>query len=248
MGICISYRGSLSDPATFDEAILEIRGFCSRAGWRCVDFSEHYSGVVLTTQAQADGDPGTKVRNPEPWPELPDGETGIRGRVSRLHPPGLIEETARGVIVTPPDTESLRLVFDRNGRLVQYMEFPAFLVIDALPDTVHYAAFPHFTKTSGAPATHVALCLLLDMLKQKFMKNLKVTDDTGFWKARNIERLERRHAEMSGLLGRFRESKDLAGMFRALGVDIPEGSKIKLLDPHLEIPAVTKKKRKTPLN
>jgi len=248
LGICIYYQGSLSDPSTLDEAVHEIRRFCSRAVWQCEDFSEHYSGVTLTTQAQADGDPNTEVRDPEPWPELPEGFFGVRGRVSKLHPPRLIEETVRGVIVAPPDTDSLRLVFDRSGRLVKYMEFPAELVINAIPDTIHYVAFRHFSKTTGAPASHAALCVLLQMLKWRFMKNLEVTDDTKFWETGNIKSLERQHAEMSALLGIFRESKDLGGLLRALGVDVPEGSKIERLDLRGEMLSATKKTKKTTLN
>ena len=248
MGICISYQGSLSDPAALDEAVHEIREFCNRAGWQCQDFSEHYSGVIISTQAQADGDPGTEDAGTESWPAMPEGQFVLRGRVSRLHPPGLIEETVRGGIVVPPDTESLRLVFDRSGRLVRYMDLPAELVINAIPDTVHYAAFPNFVKTSGAPASHAAICMLLRMLKQKLMKNLEVNDDTGFWKTGSVETLARKHAEMNALLSIFHRSKDVGALLRALGVDVPKGGKIEKLDPRVEMPSAGKEKKKTTLN
>src|SRR5437899_1252060 len=77
MGICISYKGSLSDPATLDEALREIGEFCHTAGWECHDFSEHYSGVVLSSQAEADGDAPIQ-HDPEPWPERPEGHGGLR--------------------------------------------------------------------------------------------------------------------------------------------------------------------------
>jgi hypothetical protein len=249
MGICISYQGSLSDPSTLDEALREIRGFCRSARWRCEDFSEHYSGVTLTTQAQADGDPSAKkIRDDEPWPELPEGHYGIRGRVSKLHPPDLIEETVRGVMVAPPDTESLRLVFDQKGRLVHYMELPAELVINALPDTIHYVAFPHFVKTSGSAASHAGICELLHLLKRKFVKNLKVKDETSYWKTGDVESLKRQHAAMDSVLGTFRKSKDLGGLLRALGADIPGGEKIELLDPRIDDLPATKAKKKRRLN
>jgi hypothetical protein len=248
MGICISYKGSLSDPRMLDKALDEVRGFCRRAGWPCEDFSEHYSGVALTTQAEADDDPGAKPKHPpEPWPETKE-KYGLRARVSKLYPPGLIEETVRGVMVSPTDTDSLRLVFDKNGRLVNYMELPVDIVINAIPDTAHYIAFPHFLKTQGAPASHAALCLLLRMLKQKFMKNLIVKDPTRFWATGNFARLEREHAELGAIIGLFRTSKNLGGLLRAMGVDIP-GSKVEQLDPNLKIPVAKKKtKKKSALN
>jgi hypothetical protein len=227
---------------TFDEAIREIREFCTRVEWQCRDVSENYSGVVLSTQAQADGDPGTEEPDKEPWPPMPEGQYSLRGRVSRLHPPGLIEETARGVIVIPPDTESVRLVFDRGGRLVRYMDLPAEVVINAMP------AFPNFVKTSGAPASHAAICLLLRMLQQKFMTNLQVDDDTGFWETGSIDLLERKHAEMIAILGVFRESKDVGALLRALGIEVPTGGKIEQLVPQCEMPSAARQKKKTTLN
>lgn len=179
---------------------------------------------------------------------MPEGQYGIRGRVSKLHPPGLIEETVRGVIVSPPDTESVRLVFDRSGRLVRYFDLPPEMVINAIPDTVHYAAFPNFVKTSGAPASHAAICLLLRMLQQKFMTNLQVDDETGFWKTGSIEVLERKHAEMSALLSLFRESKDVGALLRALGIEIPASGRIEQLSPKLTMPSPARQKKKTTLN
>ncbi len=175
--------------------------------------------------------------NAEPWPELPEGETGLRGRVSRLHPPPLIEETARGVIALPPDTDSLRLVFDGSGRLVRY----------AMPDTNHYAAFPNFVKTTGAIESHVSICVLLRLLNGKFMNDLEVTDDTELWNTWNAKALERKHAEMRALIGIFRQSKDQGGLLRKLGVDIPEG-KVELLGSLEERPAPKKKTKKPALN
>lgn len=173
---------------------------------------------------------------------MPEGQFALRARVSRLHPPGLIEETVRGVIVMPPDTESVRLVFDRGGRLVRYMDLPAEVVINAMPDTIHYADFPNFVKTSGAPASHAAICLLLRMLQQKFMTNLQVDDDTGFWKTGSIEQLERKHAEMCAILDVFRGSKDVGALLRALGIEIPNNGRIEQLAPQCVMPPPQEKK------
>jgi hypothetical protein len=249
MGISIAYQGSLSDSSRLEEALSDVRNFATRVRWRCDDFSEHYSGVVLVTQAEADGDSGTRLKdpNPEPWPETTE-KYGLSARVSKRHPPRLIEETVRGVFVTPPDTESLRLAFDSNGRLTKYWDIPAELVINAIPDTNHYIAFHHFVGTSGAPASHAALCLLLRMLKQKYMKNLQVSDSTGFWKTANLERLKLDHAQMSTLLGLFGGSKDLSALLRTIGLNVPEGSEVTQLSARLTTPVHNAGPKKTPVN
>jgi hypothetical protein len=174
---------------------------------------------------------------------MPKGQYGFRARVSKLHPPPLIEETVRGVVVMPPDTESVRLVFDRTGRLVRYTDVPAKLVINAVPDTIHYLAFPHYVKTSGSPVSHAAICALLRMLQRKFMTNLQVNDDTGYWTTGDIEILVREHAEMGAVLGIFNEFKNVGAMLRALGVEVPVSGKIEQLDPNVRsLPPQDKKK------
>ena len=71
------------------------------------------------------------------------------------------------------------------------------------------------------------------MLQQKFMTNLQVDDDTGFWKTGNIGVLEWKHAEMSAILGVFRGSKDVGALLRALGVEVPTDARIAQLPPNL---------------
>jgi hypothetical protein len=234
MGISISYKGSLSDPTSLDEVVREVRSFCRQVAWECEDFSEHYSGVVIMTQAEADGARASEEREYEPWPESTEGQS-LRVRVSRLHPPPLIEETVRGVVVTPPDSDSLRLAFDCGGRLVRYLDLPAEVVINAIPDTNHYIAMPHWLKTTGAPATHAALCALLRMLKGKYMKDLEVSDETGFWKSGNVARLEFEHAQMGTLVGVFQKSLSVGGLLNGLGMEVPENGRIQMLDPRIPV-------------
>ena len=189
------------------------------------------------SQARMD-DPGKFKSEPvEPWPEEPEGHYGPRARVSALRPPPLIEETVSGVIVSPPESESLRFVFDSQGRLVNYWEFPFELIINAIPDTVHYIAFVHAVKVLGSVETHIAICLLLRMLKRKYMKNLRGDDETRFWNTWDIAKLGRRHAEMGALIGLVGRSIESGGLLSELGAEIGGDGKIRLLDPDLSAPA-----------
>ncbi len=193
------------------------------AGWPCKDYSEHYSGVAVYTQEEADNPkPSTADPDEEPWPENLQGRGGMLVRVSRRRPPPLLEETVSGVYVCPPNSESVRLVFDRSGRLVHYHDTPPEMVLNAMPDTAHYIAFRHFVKICGSPKEHAIVCLLLRMLKDKHMKDLQVTDDTGYWESGDFEDMEMRHVEMLLLIAALRQSLEKAG--------------VKMLDPRLADP------------
>ncbi len=195
-----------------DEAVHMIRGFCQQAGWHYLDFSQTYSGVVLHW-VDPDADPVDKDKDKTP---------------------PLVEETLRGAIATPPDTESLQLLFDRTGRLTSYMELPLFMIVNPVHNATHYAEFLHQSvKTSGATESHASICILLHLLKEKYIHNLDVHDDTGFWGSWDFKRMRREHAQMGALLGLVRDS-DPSTVLRTLGVDLPEGARIEVLDPKVE--------------
>lgn len=244
MGIAIGYKGSLNDSSRLSEAMAEIDAFCKRNGWRCENWSEHYSGVLLLRPEVADGDVAPEP-NPEPWPDAPAEPTSsIRARVSRLRPPPLIEETCHGILAHPPGTEALMLAFNPSGRLCRYMELPEEIVINAIPDTVHYVAFPNWVKTTGAIESHVGICALFKMLRKKFIRNLKITDDTGFWKSWNYERLCEEH-EIMGSFGRLmRQPETLNVILRAAG--LPELDKKAKVTALHKVPLVSRKKQAKP--
>jgi len=242
LGICIYYQGSLNDPSRSGEALQDIRSFCESVGWPCKDFSEVYSGVAISTQEERDN-PRKQEADPdeEPWPERPEGSYGPMFRIRRKRPPTLLEETVSGVYACPPNSESVRLVFDKTGRLVNYLDIPTDCVLNALPDTVHYFAFKHFVKICGDPVEHVAVCLLLKMLRDKHMSDLKVSDDTNFWNTWDFEELSSSHAQMGALIGAVQKSFESGALLKALGVDVGEG-KLKLLDTKL--PGMVREKPK----
>ena len=216
MGICISYKGSLSDPSRLEEAIAEVKKFCVRAAWRCEDWEEHVSGLLLASKGRAK--------------------------------PKLIEEDLRGVYVCPPETESLRLVFDSKGRLAHYLELLEEMIKDPIPGTTYYLAMPNYCKTNGEPDVHLRMCLLLRILQAKFMPDLKVQDDTNFWKTGNFEKLCKEHLAMGLFIQSMNDPKKATEFLRSMGVDIPEGELVEVLDPNIPIPCPTKKKAKAAVN
>ncbi len=196
MGIEIRYKGSLDDPSRLDDALEAIRAFCRRAGWRFEELSEQYSRVLIVRQEVADGDEEDPT-DPEPMPPLTDanryGDLTISARVSRNRPPDLIEETCRGLFVDVAELGRLELRFNGRGRLCQYYELSPRVIHNAIPDTVHYIAYPLWAVTSGRWQGHVNLCELFRMLKKNFMSNLAVEDDTGYWDSGDLAKLRGEH-------------------------------------------------------
>ncbi|MBI4910735.1 MAG: hypothetical protein HY820_44385 [Acidobacteria bacterium] len=247
MGITINYKGALDDPSRINEALKEIRAFCKRVGWSYTNHSEHISGVELHTQEEADGVVKIKPRKDDPWPEEKEkSKFSLRARVSRKYPPPLVEEVVRGVLVHAPGTETLRLVFNKKGRLCHHMELPVEVIIDALPDTIHYMAMPGWVKTTGAVESHQKICELLHMLKEQFMSKLQVSDGTGYFKTGNLKKLRQEHGMMSGLIDFFSDPRMLNPVLRMAG--LPEVAKDTKVATNVDIPAppMTKPRKRKP--
>lgn len=234
MGIVISYRGTLNDLDGIDGLIADVRLFCGAARWEFTEVAEQISGVAMMTadEFMDGGGRRKKKKAPASTPveELPEEETTNLGSVTlrfdSKNPPILIEETWRGIIAHPPDTESLALTFDGKGRLCQYMAVPQKFVKGRLKEQTHYLCFPLFCKTTGATEQHIAICLLLKMLRGKYIKDLKVNDDTGYFKTGNLAKLEEGHAMMAGLIGAIkRDPEFLKSVLKAAGKgDLAEGA------------------------
>lgn len=242
MGIIISYRGSLDDPSRLGEAVNDIRAFCKQAGWPCEDFSEEYSGVLLVEPEVADGE--EEPKGGFPWQGVPTELRGDFGaRINKKFPPKLLEETHQGVMVQPPDAETLCLTFNPRGRICHLFEFPAEGILDAIPDTAHYIPFPNSIKVWSAES-HAGVCLLLRRLKDKFISNLNVEDDTGFWDNQNYKKLCRHHMEMSSLIGSMSKPGTLNAVLKAAGMPELEGAEVIATNATIRVPKRPKPAKK----
>ncbi|MFN7921004.1 MAG: hypothetical protein U0Q16_12955 [Bryobacteraceae bacterium] len=249
MGIHISYSGSLDDPARLEDALAMVREFCGKVEWECIDHSEQISGVVLIEEEDWEKPRSRKSKKEreeeeeeedEPWPE---DAGSLQIRISKKKPPPLIEDELRGLYVQVPDSETLILLFNRSGRLRYYHEVPAKIIRNAIAGATHYMGYQNNIKTGGV-LPHVGVCAVLKMLKARFMKNLKVTDKTGFYKTGNMEALERDHMVMGLFTGMMkRSSLFLEKILEAAGV--PKGAKITVLDNKISTPAKSKARRQT---
>ena len=222
MGIVISYKGTIDDMARLDSLIADVRLFCQQTGWEYTEVSEQISGIALNTASEFMGRQRKRKpkAEPEKWPEEETYDAGSLKLRFDSKNPDLIEEAYRGIVAHPPGTESLALTFDGQGRLCHFIDVPQPWVKGPLRDQKHYLCFPLFCKTTGELDQHIAICVLLRMMRDSYIKDLKVDDETGYFKSGNLTKLRQGHAVMAGLIGAVKNSPALLkAVLKAAGVD-----------------------------
>jgi len=106
----------------------------------------------------------------------------------------------KGVQVSPhPESESLALFFDRNGYLRGPMTMVLLLEGALSPET---AWVPMKTQFSS-PDTHVRVIALLRYLKAKYISNLEVNDEGGYWDTEDRKALEEKMAFINSKIKQF---------------------------------------------
>ena len=144
--------------------------------------------------------------------------------------PDLIDQYCRGIMVHPPGTDSLLLTFDAKGRLCQFMTIPLDKVSEPLRGHKFWMCFPLFCKTTGETDQHMAICLLLRMLRDRYIGNMKVDDETGYFETGDLKKLHSTHGAMAGLIGAFKSSPALMkGLMKAAGMDEKEAEGLEIL-------------------
>lgn len=115
----------------------------------------------------------------------------------------------RGILVNPEDDcEPLRFLFDREGRLRNFMD----LLDDQVEPNEH--SFYSASKTQFADIeTHVWIIGLLRYLKKRYLSNLEVSDEGEYWETENLEKLREKKEFLSGMIdklaGKLSQSKRL---------------------------------------
>jgi hypothetical protein len=112
----------------------------------------------------------------------------------------------RGVSVIPhPDCEPLYLTFRKDGLLASSIHMVMMADEEIDSDDMWLS-----TKTQYSSAeTHAALIKLLKFVKGKYISNLEVHDDGGFWDEEIMFRLEERFNKMREALDRVPQTLNL---------------------------------------
>jgi hypothetical protein len=102
-----------------------------------------------------------------------------------------------GVILDPDDkTESLAFLFDREGRLRCLVD----LVCGQFEPDPRCSYFVGVKTQYGAVRTHLWIVGLLRYLKSKYLPDLEVNDEGGYWETGDIPELERRREFLNAKL------------------------------------------------
>ena len=109
----------------------------------------------------------------------------------------------RGIRVTlNKHTSPLQLTFDKDGYLshIYYEKAPADFQPKAANGQTRQILHQVHTSTharSNDPDTHIALIKLLDYVKKRYVPNLEVIDNTGYWYSRDESVLKPKRLELA---------------------------------------------------
>ncbi len=150
-----------------------------------------------------------------------------------VHQPPLVEEEVCGVQLTGPGAGPFPVTFNRKGELAQYTEIPRQLLSNPAASETYYLESTPWVKTEH-PGTHVLILLLLRRMKMRFLRDLDVEDDTGFWRSADYGRLHRMHGVFPNYNGTVPLIAGVAQACAAIGED-PE-LLLRPLDPAMRRP------------
>ncbi|MBX3060533.1 MAG: hypothetical protein KF770_29095 [Anaerolineae bacterium] len=124
-----------------------------------------------------------------------------------------VDDRVRGLNIQPPGTETLTLTFNRAGKMVFYTAVPGRLEpaetgmgigMGIKEEPGFYLEHEvNWVKTTGQIKAHIQIVELLRDAQTHFISNLKVDDDTGFWKSGDRLQLVREHARIGRLHTQF---------------------------------------------
>lgn len=170
MGLTLYYRGRLDDLSQTSNVIDELREIAETCGWENGYLDEDWS---LPPQARVVVLPGLS-------------DYRIIGHLA-----------LRGVEILPhPSCEPVSFYFDREGTLWSVPGRALSLDQRERPDQPFISV-----KTQFAPAEiHIAIVRLLRYIKGRYISNLEVRDEGGFWETGDLVELERRRGSINQAL------------------------------------------------
>ena len=130
--------------------------------------------------------------------ELADIARSMRWECRRIEPDADNREFS-GVVVSPGDScESLAFLFDRAGRLRNFAD----LITNQIEPDPRSSFYVSVKTQFAAIKTHIWIIGLLRYLKKKYLTNLAVTDEGGFWETGNTQTLAEKRRFLQGKIDR----------------------------------------------
>jgi len=163
MGITINYQGRLQDPASLPLLTAELQLACQRLGWSYHPIDERILGTAERYRYEADEE----------------------DKVQRKVETEPVDDHWRGLIIQPPECESLFLTFNRTGQLLAYES--SFQQADT-PGRYHVRELMWCKTQFGTIKTHIAICDLLRQV-EPYMAEFEVRDEGEYWESGDVQRL-----------------------------------------------------------
>ena len=166
MSITIRYHGSLKDQSLLPSLQEDLLDFAKTSGWP----SEEVDGVFSSLKGGA-------------------AAAKAQGAVQTINPP----LTLKGVkLIVHPQTDPLWFTFNPEGELTRLSYYAVDYYIGKKPqDPVSRKyEFVHQSQASiqtsvGGEQLHQLVVKMLDYVKAKYMPDLSVQDDSGYWEHRD---------------------------------------------------------------
>jgi hypothetical protein len=199
MGICIGYRGKLSDPAVTGELVADLQGKARAAGWPSKTMEE-LLGQGLVTCAGLAGMTVYPHRECEPVHLHFDGD----GTFVNHFYVGLLRDEKKAGMMMEALAESIALTRQLGARKQTGVRRPRGARRERGPASVRAAELTppgaeffkegtrhNWTKTQFAgPRVHAAVCDLLRHVKARYAPDLEVTDDSEYFADGDYAKLE----------------------------------------------------------
>jgi len=197
MGITIFYRGRLRNLAELPQLTAELQAACARLGWPCHPVDERILGTAERYNiVPIECDDGIPTDTFEVY-EVP------------------VDDHVRGVVIHPPDCETLFLTFGRTGQTVRYEDVP---FGESVPG--HYGMIlDHlWCKTQfSSPETHVHVCELL-RIAGKYAAEWEVLDEGNYWQSGVFQELQATWARYQAIFRALSDPKVMQETLKSAGV------------------------------
>jgi hypothetical protein len=202
MGICIAYSGKLRDPTLVPALVSDLKAKAEAVGWPCKTMTELIAeelvvcagleGITLYPHRECEpvhfhfDQEGTFV-NHSYYRLLTDKEHADMIRQA------LAESAAFMLGVTE---ESEKKAGGRRKAKAGGGELQASIGVPGMEEVPGEAFFEeglryNWTKTQFAGAkVHVAVCVILNYVKQRYAPELEIKDDSGYWDDHDYKKLE----------------------------------------------------------
>lgn len=173
MGVTIHYRGTIDDTSMVGKLADEMEDFAQSLGWKTKRWDEDWSKSTRLSSSKSNT---ARFSNSK--------------RQFRI----LGHAPLRGITLFPHQhCESFCLTFDPDGSLVDIVGMAM-----RAEGGEKRGMSGSSTKTQFAPIeTHITIVKLLQYIKRRYMTDLEVYDEGGYWESGDVQELQYRIASIN---------------------------------------------------